>query len=252
MNILQKMQDRKGIFTKSELKICNYIYDNPQIVESLPISRIAERAGSSKSAVLRFCQKLDFSGYSEFKYELIRCLHNDNLLTRTDNSSPLINYTDAFKKAISEIALLQQDTLLQITNWIQAASVIRVMGISKSSLPVTKFFYDFTTLGKNVFRITDNITPGLIAGLTSDDLIIIFSVSGKTSSASMRDFIESATDLHCRIILITATANSELQDKATLSLQLPMIRLDNGTIADNHALMIFLVDIIVAYYIHNT
>lgn len=251
MNILQKMQDEKKNFTKSEWKICEYIYNNPQVVERLTISRIADFADSSKSAVLRFCQKLGFSGYSEFKYELIRYLHNENNQTEPDKTALLPTYTDAFSKSIQEMTALSQDALLQITQWIQAAPVIRVMGMLKSSLPVTKFFYDFTSLGKNVFRITDNITPGLITGLRQDDLIIVFSVNGHMSSSSMRDFIESALELHCRIVLITATEQSELQDKATLSFQIPVIRLNNGTSIDNHALMIMLVDIIVAYYINN-
>ena len=42
----------------------------PPLLRIAPIDIIAEKAGVSKSALLRFCKKLGYEGYSEFKYEV--------------------------------------------------------------------------------------------------------------------------------------------------------------------------------------
>ena len=44
------------------------------LVASYTIIDVAEFADVSKSALLRFCKKLGYSGYSEFKFEVSRFL----------------------------------------------------------------------------------------------------------------------------------------------------------------------------------
>lgn len=76
MTILEKIENRLFDLTKSENIIANYILRKPEDVELYTITKIAEFTGTSKSAVLRFCQKLGYEGYSEFRYDMINYLLN--------------------------------------------------------------------------------------------------------------------------------------------------------------------------------
>ena len=76
MTPIQHIQLHKDEFTKSELIIMDYILSNLHDISSYPISTIAEKCKVSKSALLRFCQKCGFQGYSEFKYEVSRYLQS--------------------------------------------------------------------------------------------------------------------------------------------------------------------------------
>ena len=40
-------------------------------VESLTINHLAEEAGTSLASVQRFCQKMGYSGFKEFKFQLL-------------------------------------------------------------------------------------------------------------------------------------------------------------------------------------
>ena len=53
-------------FTPSERKICARILEDPQIVNN-SIVVLGDLCETSKSAILRFYQKLGYRGYSEFK-----------------------------------------------------------------------------------------------------------------------------------------------------------------------------------------
>ena len=56
-------------FTPSERKICARILEDPQIVNN-SIVVLGDLCETSKSAILRFYQKLGYRGYSEFKYSV--------------------------------------------------------------------------------------------------------------------------------------------------------------------------------------
>ena len=53
-----------------DLHILTYIQNNPELCISLSIAELAKRCNVSTATVLRTTQKLNFSGYSEFKYFL--------------------------------------------------------------------------------------------------------------------------------------------------------------------------------------
>ena len=76
MTPLQHIQLHANEFTKSEILIMNYVMDHLDVISSYPISTVAEKCKVSKSALLRFCQKCGFRGYSEFKYEISRYLQS--------------------------------------------------------------------------------------------------------------------------------------------------------------------------------
>lgn len=56
--------------SKKELEILQYVYDHSKDVCNMSIQAFAKEVHYSTSTVLRFCRKLGFSGYPEFKYSL--------------------------------------------------------------------------------------------------------------------------------------------------------------------------------------
>ena len=58
MNPLELITLHEQSFTKSDIKVRNFVLDNLEIITARSIDIIAEKAGVSKSALLRFCKKL--------------------------------------------------------------------------------------------------------------------------------------------------------------------------------------------------
>lgn len=54
-------------FSKTEKKIANYILNNFHEISNLNIAELAKQAGVAESSVIRFTQKIGYSGFREFK-----------------------------------------------------------------------------------------------------------------------------------------------------------------------------------------
>ena len=52
-----------------------------------PLVTAAYKMNVSKSALLRFCQKCGYDGFSEFKYEVSRYLHSGNMYNDNEVNS---------------------------------------------------------------------------------------------------------------------------------------------------------------------
>lgn len=56
--------------SRPELEILKFAYEHTEEVLDMSIQRLAERTAYSPATILRFCKKLGYSGFSEFKYAL--------------------------------------------------------------------------------------------------------------------------------------------------------------------------------------
>ena len=51
-----------------ELEIMQYVHEHSDAIVSMSIQTFAQEINYSTSTVIRFCRKLGFSGFPEFKY----------------------------------------------------------------------------------------------------------------------------------------------------------------------------------------
>ena len=54
-----------------ELEIMQYVHEHSDAIVSMSIQTFAQEINYSTSTVIRFCRKLGFSGFPEFKYFFI-------------------------------------------------------------------------------------------------------------------------------------------------------------------------------------
>ena len=79
MGPIERLELNKNNLTKSEIEIMEYIKKNPMDIVQFSIIQIAEKANTSKSAVIRLCQKIGYDGFSEFKFDMSRYLVSNNV-----------------------------------------------------------------------------------------------------------------------------------------------------------------------------
>lgn len=244
MNYLEKIQYFKNTFSKSDKKVCAYIISHPQEVEDITITRIAENAGVSTSAVLRFCQRLGYSGYSEFRYDFLKTYYYAEI---EKNTNIMDDYINNYLTAVSELKKIPEEKILETVRLINQAEYINTLGSVNSSLPAMKFYYDFISLGKRVLPLTGALTPWVNASLTKNDLIIIFSATGGIANDSCQDFLTYAQNLGCNIILITCSKKTKISKYATHIIELPYATTSHGNMIEPQSLMMMLVTILAAY-----
>ena len=70
-NLFNKMNSLKKSFTNSEKKIFEYIEKNPENIIHMNIRDISNEIKIGETTVIRFCKKIGFKGYHDFKISLM-------------------------------------------------------------------------------------------------------------------------------------------------------------------------------------
>lgn len=72
MDLIERMKSQEGKFTESELAVARYIAGHPMDVVGNTVSKVSELSGLSAAAIVRMCQRMGYSGLSEFRFEMDR------------------------------------------------------------------------------------------------------------------------------------------------------------------------------------
>lgn len=248
MDIIKKIKSHNNEFSKSELKISEAILKNPTTVEQYTITKIAEISSTSKSAVLRFCQKLGFKGYSEFRYEFIRYLYQDNSTSTNTPSDPLISMIDNYCESVTQLKNIDKSLIVKLVEDIKNTSSVYSCGIHKSSILARKLQYNLIDCGKAITLLTDLVSLSHTEFiLNKDSLLILFSISG--NSQQYIEFLKSTIDINYNSYLITCNSKTPLSKYFKNTIHVPVPSLFNNKHMDEHAILVILVEIITRFYI---
>ena len=71
MSVITQLKETLPELSRNERKVADYLLEYPHDVQRFTGGAIAAACNTSRSAVIRLCQKLGYHGYSEFKYALL-------------------------------------------------------------------------------------------------------------------------------------------------------------------------------------
>lgn len=221
MNPIEKISLSNITFTKSEEKIKKAILDNPKIIAVNNILGAAQEIGISKSALLRFCQKVGYEGYSEFKFTLSKYLISGSGVSE-ENSDVLEVCLNAFNKIPQS---LNSETVNNVFALITNANKIKLYGCYETGLSAMFFSYKLAALGIDS-EVIDNIN--LIyekANMTkAGDLNIFLSLSGMTGH--IVSALETTLKTGSKNIIITQNDKFKYLNQCDESIILPTFNLD--------------------------
>lgn len=247
MNVMQKINLNYETLTKSEQKIAKYIQANPKSVELYTIVKIANLTSTSKSAVLRFCQKLGYQGYKEFRYDLINFLHQEGKKTTTvdDVTKIVSNYC----KAINLMTSIDRNLINKLIDDIYLSDDIYNLGIYKSAVLAQKLRYNLIDCGKNSHLLCDSIELNHTAYLLkANSLLIIFSISG--NGKDIVDFLIETKHLNYNSYLITCQNKTNISKVVKNTIVLPSIDLEKQIRIDEHGIFMVFIEILSHLYLN--
>ncbi|WP_010531821.1 MurR/RpiR family transcriptional regulator [Lentibacillus jeotgali] len=79
--IYQKISSKQHAFSKQLLKIASYLYDDPKLFAMHSAEEAGKIVGVSETTVIRFCQKLGYSGYRSLQADIQHQLFERSTLT---------------------------------------------------------------------------------------------------------------------------------------------------------------------------
>lgn len=124
--------------SQSELYILHYVYDHPDEVIDMSIQELAKAVAFSSATILRFCKKLNFSGFAEFKFALKQ--QNKEIANLKKPISSMDSITSLYDDIESTSLLIKERYLKEIIDLID------------KSIYMVKVFPEFlSTILKNCY-----------------------------------------------------------------------------------------------------
>ena len=213
--------------TASEKKLANYVVAHGQRSQTMSISELAAACGVAEATISRFCRRLGYRGYSDFRLATAA-----STAGRLD-SGPLmgeIGPDDSVPDLCAKLAGAEIDAIRETQNLIRpsflhaaagallAAKTVLCMGQGGSMLMAEEAAHLFTTAFPGFFAVRDSHMQVIAASnLTGNDAILFFSYSGATKD--MMDVMKLAKKRRTRIILVTRYTGSPGAELADIVLQ---------------------------------
>lgn len=186
-----------------ELLVYQYTIENMELVAESTIRQLASDCHVSTSTILRFCSKMGFEGFSEFKYALRN--HDDQQIDTLESYYDATLHVDGFLKKMT--AKSYQEMLEPAVELIVGSRHIAFSGIGTSGILGSYGSRYFSNLGLNAYSIADPFAPVPTRGL-ENTLAVILSVSGET-----KEMIKKVTEFKrfgAKILTITNNENSTI------------------------------------------
>jgi len=179
-DVIALIKNHQASFSTAELKLANYLIDNPHLKDISP-SIIVKKLAISNSTLTRFAKKNGFNGYNEFSYAFKKSQFTNPQFEKTTGSDAILShsYQELVQANFQRIKIADINFLIKK---MENSKRIFLFGIGNSDYAAKDFKLRFLRLGYQVDAIDDSHMMNFLikTNLTKDDLIILFSLSSTT------------------------------------------------------------------------
>ncbi|KAF1306080.1 MurR/RpiR family transcriptional regulator [Enterococcus saccharolyticus] len=230
MKFIQLIQEHYPTLTKSEKKIADYLLAIKEKTIYSTMSEIKEMTNVGDATIVRFCQKLGFSGFSDLKIAVAKedFGRSHSVTEPTFYDQILNNLVDALH---STRQLINEDELTKAISAITKAKHLYIFGVGSSGNTSMNLENMFLRVGVHCKAVTDPHFQAQSASLLdTEDVVIGFSLSGRTKDTY--DSLKVAKENGATTIAITNYLSSPLAKLSEIVLQTSIEEfLDGGSLA---------------------
>lgn len=222
MNIWERMENCKEEFTPKEFEVYELVKKDPYAFSGSTAMEIAGRYNISQSAISRFCQKMGYSGFADFRMSMVMetAMHPD------DSGNYPTPSTHDFSFYIQDLVrqtkeYLPNKLLQKLSESIYKANIIYVSGYVASHVAAEMLYLKLISAKFPAHLIPSSAEIETLRIMNSSDLVILFSAF----NPSYRSFFNFISDLKPSerpyVILIANTNKHPLRSKADETIILP-------------------------------
>ncbi len=226
-NSLSLIRSQLPALNDSEVRVANWVLQNPNEVIQLSMAQVAQECGVSDTTVLRFCRNAGFRGYTHLKMMMAQDMARPDQIVHEDVDVNDDVPTLARKVFMTNIQALRDtlevmdmDALARAVAAIQDAKRILLIGVGTSGPIVQDAYNKFFRLGLNCRAYTDSYLQLMDAALLEPGDVVI-GVSQSGSSTDPVTTLEQAKKNGAFNIVITGNAQSPITRHADLTFLSP-------------------------------
>lgn len=203
MAVLKKIRDNMNLFTTAERSFADYVIKNKDIIYK-SITLVVEHSKIGYGTIIRFCQKLGYSGFQDFKI---------HLAVETEKRSPDTHGTN--NKWLNSLAVsvggqlttaaeeTEESELVKIAKVMSTARNILIIGVAGSFPACLELNYRLSRLGLMTIAEADNHMQAIRSStLGKEDVLFSVSFSGST-----KDILDAAKLAKMRGATVIALTN---------------------------------------------
>ena len=216
--LLEQIRNEQENFSSSQSLVASYVLENYYNIPFMSITSIAHNIGVSDNTVIKFCNRLGYQKFTDFKQDLSNCARNElvmsNRLSQGDEneiSNALI--AKALSDDISAIDMTLKDpinaeSIEKLLPMIDKANRLYITGGRSSAILAELFVTMLRYLGVKVYYLDASSSSALdnLSIIEPDDLVIAISLPRYTGKIVRS--IQILHEHHVPIALITDTGLS--------------------------------------------
>lgn len=223
-NALLHVRSTYPMLRPAERRVADAILDNPRKAVHLSITELAKRAGVSDATVVKFCKRLGYKGYQEFKILLAQdvavkpVLIHGKVEPGNDVRTIKEKIFQANITALQDTAqVLETEALQAAVDAIANAGEVHFYGLGPSGIVALDAEQKFCRIGLRASAFTDThmqITRAV--HLRPGDAVVCLSFSGET--VAIIEAMRAAKQAGAFTIAITSHSGSTLAREADVLL----------------------------------
>ncbi|MCK0473441.1 MurR/RpiR family transcriptional regulator [Halalkalibacter sp. APA_J-10(15)] len=216
MKIEELINDNHSTFSEGEKVLAKFILNNKDDIYDLGINELAKKSLSSKSSVLRFAQKLGFSGYTEMKnFMKWENQTTENPITQEDFGKMLISNVE---QTVNQLNKMDFSKVCEV---IERSSNVYITGTGLMQQSLAQEMQRmFLGIGKNMqtfpMDISTNIYQLVTERISEEDMLIVFSGSG--NNPTLKEALSIPLIKNVNILAITGSHHNWLMNNATFGI----------------------------------
>jgi len=245
------MEQFKPNYTKAENKLYAYIQDHLETVMYNSLTELSEICTVGEATILRFCRKIGYKGYQDFKLAVAQELSlmqakpgiEDTFVNRIRHNMQKV-IEDTYES-------MDQGSVEAAIRWMGDCEDIIIYGVGHSGITALDFQSRLMRVGKNVQVVSDPHFQ-VMRSCSANEKTLIIAISLTGSTMDIVDAVRIAKERRAKIIAITSYIRSPLTKYAdtvllTSGKENP---LDGGSMVGKVS-QLFVIDLLCTGYIMN-
>ncbi len=219
-----KLQFMFGEFTPTERKIADYIEAHQEDVRGMSSIALAEAAGVSQPAIIRFSKKLGYGSYKQMINDVGVEQADEFINMDVEETEDTVTTMALLSKQYSTIvnmtfALNDVEQIDQAVQYIYQARKIVISGYSERNYYLSEYLcYRLMNIGLEAYTGTHgSMIYGQLLNCQAGDVLILLSESGETRD--LVNYARVAKQRGIRIISITRFASNTIQRLSDVNLK---------------------------------
>ncbi|MEW4372837.1 MurR/RpiR family transcriptional regulator [Paenibacillus kandeliae] len=181
LSVLDELQLQYRQLSAKEKEIADYVMRNKHSIQNINIRDLSALTHASMSTITRFCRKIGFANFVDFKINL-----NREAAQPRDEMNVFAQTQHIYNEIINATAeMIQPELVQQVVDRIKQARRVYVYGVGSSSLSALEFKYRLMRMNITIDAISDSHMMRMNAALMDEqDVVIGLSNSGHTDEVT--------------------------------------------------------------------